>query len=433
MRIYDVILKKRDGYPNTKEEIKALIDGYVKGEVPDYQVSAWLMAIFFNHMTDEERSNLTEVILNSGERIDLSSIKGIKVDKHSTGGVGDKVTLVLGPIVASLGLTFAKLSGRGLGHTGGTVDKLESIPGFRTTLEKDEFFSIVNDIGIAVAGQTANIAPADKKLYALRDVTATVDEISLIASSIMGKKLAVDSDVIVLDVKTGSGAFMKKLEDAKALAIAMLDIGKRHGRKMSAVVSDMNQPLGNMVGNALEVKEAIETLKGKGPDDLFELTVAIAERMVILSEIGKPEKAREMIHDTIKSGKALKKLKALVEAQGGNPEVVDDPERILPSARYKFEVKSPYEGFVESIDAQEIGISAMILGAGREKKEDGIDPAVGVEVLKKVGDRVQRGEPLAVIYANDINKYETAERRLLGAYRFSKTAVQKLKLIHEIF
>jgi len=433
VRIYDIILKKRDGDSNTKEEIRTLIEGYVKGEVPDYQISAWLMAVFFNHMTPKECSDLTEVILNSGEKIDLSSIKGIKVDKHSTGGVGDKVTLVLGPIVASLGLTFAKLSGRGLGHTGGTIDKLESIPGFKTTLEKEEFFSIVNNIGIAVAGQTANIAPADKKLYALRDVTATVDEISLIASSIMGKKLAIGSDIIVLDVKTGSGAFMKKLEDARKLAKAMLDIGKRHGRKMSAVVSDMNQPLGNMVGNALEVREAIETLKGEGPKDLLELTVAIAERMAILSGIVDGESARKMIYETITSGQALKKFEEFVEAQGGNPEVVDKPEQILPASQYKFTVESPQKGFIKSIDAQEIGISAMVLGAGREKKGDKINPAVGIEILKKVGERVEAGEPLAVIYTNDVNRYEYARKRLLEAYSFSMDEVPKLELIHEIF
>jgi len=418
VRIYDIILKKRDGDSNTKEEIRTLIEGYVKGEVPDYQISAWLMAVFFNHMTPKECSDLTEVILNSGEKIDLSSIKGIKVDKHSTGGVGDKVTLVLGPIVASLGLTFAKLSGRGLGHTGGTIDKLESIPGFKTTLEKEEFFSIVNN---------------DKKLYALRDVTATVDEISLIASSIMGKKLAIGSDIIVLDVKTGSGAFMKKLEDARKLAKAMLDIGKRHGRKMSAVVSDMNQPLGNMVGNALEVREAIETLKGEGPKDLLELTVAIAERMAILSGIVDGESARKMIYETITSGRALKKFEEFVEAQGGNPEVVDKPEQILPASQYKFTVESPQKGFIKSIDAQEIGISAMVLGAGREKKGDKIDPAVGIEILKKVGERVEAGEPLAVIYTNDVNRYEYARKRLLEAYSFSMDEVPKLELIHEIF
>ncbi|AKI96952.1 pyrimidine-nucleoside phosphorylase [Kosmotoga pacifica] len=433
MRIYDIILKKRNGYPNTKEELQALIEGYVKGDVPDYQVSAWLMAVYFNHMTAEERSDLTEVMLNSGEKIDLSHLKGVKVDKHSTGGVGDKVTLVLGPIIASLGLTFAKLSGRGLGHTGGTIDKLEAIPGFRTSLEKEEFFSIVNRVGMAVAGQTANVAPADKKLYALRDVTATVDEISLIASSIMSKKLAVGSDIIVLDVKTGSGAFMKTVEDARALAQAMLDIGKRHGRKISAVVSDMNQPLGTMVGNALEVKEAIETLKGNGPADLFELSRVIAERMVLLAGIADSAEAKSMVHEAVFSGKALKKFAEFVQAQGGDPKVIEEPESVLPKSRYEFEVRCPTEGYVKNIDAQEIGISAMILGAGREKKDDHIDPSVGIKVLKKIGDRVEKGEPIAVIYANDLDKYERAKERLLEAYEFSSIETLKPKLIYEVY
>ncbi|ACR80263.1 MULTISPECIES: pyrimidine-nucleoside phosphorylase [Kosmotoga] len=433
MRAYDVILKKRNGLPNSHEELKFLIEGYVKGEVPDYQVSAWLMAVYFNHLTPEERFDMTRIMLESGDQISLSEVNGIKVDKHSTGGVGDKVTLVVGPIVAAAGLTMAKLSGRGLGHTGGTIDKLESIPGFRTALKKEEFFKIANEVGLVVAGQTATVAPADKKLYALRDVTATVDEISLIASSIMSKKLAIHSDVIVLDVKVGTGAFMKSIEEATELARAMIDIGKRYGRKIGAVVSDMNQPLGKMVGNALEVKEAVETLKGNGPEDLDRLCRLISARLIELARGVSSEEAEKMVKDVLESGEALEKFRSFVIAQGGDGSVVDSPESVLPAAKGTMEVLSSKDGYISYIDAEQVGISSMILGAGRAKKEDAIDYAVGIEVFKKLGDRVLKGDPIARLYFNDEEKAEKAKELFLEAYKISDAPIEPPSLVHEIF
>jgi len=433
MRAYDVILKKRNGLPNSHEELKFLIEGYVKGEVPDYQVSAWLMAVYFNHLTPEERFDMTRIMLESGDQISLSEVNGIKVDKHSTGGVGDKVTLVVGPIVAAAGLTMAKLSGRGLGHTGGTIDKLESIPGFRTALKKEEFFKIANEVGLVVAGQTATVAPADKKLYALRDVTATVDEISLIASSIMSKKLAIHSDVIVLDVKVGTGAFMKSIEEATELARAMIDIGKRYGRKIGAVVSDMNQPLGKMVGNALEVKEAVETLKGNGPEDLDRLCRLISARLIELARGVSSEEAEKMVKDVLESGEALEKFRSFVIAQGGDGSVVDSPESVLPTAKGTMEVLSSKDGYISYIDAEQVGISSMILGAGRAKKEDAIDYAVGIEVFKKLGDRVLKGDPIARLYFNDEEKAEKAKELFLEAYKITDAPIEPPSLVHEIF
>lgn len=433
MRAYDVILKKRNGLPNSHEELKFLIEGYVKGEVPDYQVSAWLMAVYFNHLTPEERFDMTRIMLESGDQISLSEVKGIKVDKHSTGGVGDKVTLVVGPIVAAAGLTMAKLSGRGLGHTGGTIDKLESIPGLRTALKKEEFFRIANEVGLVVAGQTATVAPADKKLYALRDVTATVDEISLIASSIMSKKLSIHSDAIVLDVKVGTGAFMKSIEEATELARAMIDIGKRYGRKIGAVVSDMNQPLGKMIGNALEVKEAIETLKGNGPEDLDRLCRLISARLIELARGVSSEEAEKIVKDVLESGEALEKFRSFVVAQGGDGSVADTPESVLPVARRTMEVLSQKDGYISYIDAEKVGISSMILGAGRAKKEDVIDYAVGIEVFKKLGDRVFKGEPIALLYFNDEEKAEKAKELFLEAYEISDTPIEPPSLVHEIF
>lgn len=432
MRIYDVIQKKRDGNKNTYKELETLINGYVEGKIPDYQVSAWLMAVYFNHLSPEERADLTEIMLNSGDKIVLDSLKGFKVDKHSTGGVGDKVTLVVGPIVAAAGLKFAKLSGRGLGHTGGTIDKLEAIPGFKTSLDVNNFLSIVEQHGIAIAGQTAKVAPADKKLYALRDVTATVDEISLIASSIMSKKLSIETDGILLDVKTGSGAFMKTTEGAFELAEAMIDIGRRHGRKMSAVISDMNQPLGRMVGNALEVREAIDTLKGKGPEDFSHLCKVIARKMIVLSGVEEDEAERE-VENIISSGKAVEIFGKMVSAQGGNGEVINNPDSILPEAKYKLPVKANSAGFVEAIDTEKIGIASMILGAGRKTKEDIIDPAVGIEVLKKIGDNVNRDEPLAVIYTDNDGLASEAGRLITESYKLAEDSVIPPPIIHKLY
>lgn len=432
MRIYDIIQQKRDGYRNTHEQLETLINGYIEGKIPDYQVSAWLMAVYFNHLSPEERADLTEIMLNSGDKIILDSLSGFKVDKHSTGGVGDKVTLVVGPIVAAAGLKFAKLSGRGLGHTGGTIDKLEAIPGFKTSLDVKKFLSIVESNGIAIAGQTAKVAPADKKLYALRDVTATVDEISLIASSIMSKKLSIETDGIVLDVKTGSGAFMKTTEGAFELAEAMIDIGRRHGRKMSAVISDMNQPLGRMVGNALEVREALDTLKGKGPEDFSVLCKVIAKKMIVLSGIEETEAERK-IENIILTGEALNIFGKMISAQGGNGDVINNPDAILPQAKFKLTVKSPSKGFVKSIDTEKIGIASMLLGAGRQKKEDIIDPAVGIEVIKKIGDNVIIDEPLAVIYTNNDELAIEAGKLITESYELTKDSVIPPPIIHKLY
>ena len=400
MRMIDIIEKKRDGKSLTKEEIEFFVNGYTHGEVPDYQASSLAMAIFFQDMNDEERAALTMSMVNSGERIDLSDINGIKVDKHSTGGVGDTTTLVLAPLVAAVGVPVAKMSGRGLGHTGGTIDKLESVKGFNVEISEKDFIKLVNDNQIAVIGQSGNLTPADKKLYALRDVTGTVNSIPLIASSIMSKKIAAGADAIVLDVKTGSGAFMKTLDDAEALAHAMVRIGNNVGRNTMAIISDMSQPLGNAIGNALELKEAIATLKGNGPKDLTELVLTLGSQMVVLAEQATSlDEARQMLIDAIKSGKALNKFKTFLSNQGGDDSIVDSPEK-LPSAKYQVEFKAKKDGYITEIIANEIGVASMMLGAGRQTKEDVIDLGVGIVLNKKVGEHVEKGENILTIHTN---------------------------------
>ncbi len=422
MRMYDIIMKKRNGGELTTEEINFFIEGYTKGEIPDYQVSALMMAIYFQKMNKRETAELTQAMVESGEVMDLSSIHGIKVDKHSTGGVGDTTTLIVGPIVAAAGVPVAKMSGRGLGHTGGTIDKLESFEGFQVDLPIEKFIDNVNEIGIALAGQTANLAPADKKLYALRDVTATVDNLSLIAGSIMSKKIASGADAIVLDVKTGSGAFMKTEEDAFELAREMVDIGTHTGRNTIGVVTDMDQPLGFAVGNALEVKEAIDVLNGQGPKDLHDLCLTLASQMLVLGEKAETdEEARAILEEIIASGKGLDKLAAFVEAQGGDSEWVYNPD-LLPTAVKQIPVLAPKDGFVKSIEAESVGIAALLLGAGRETKTSEIDLAVGIVLEKKIGDPVKAGEALAVLHVNDETKVEEATDRLLKAYGIAESA-----------
>ncbi|WP_414045635.1 pyrimidine-nucleoside phosphorylase [Macrococcus equi] len=403
MRMVDIIAKKRDGHALTKEEIEFFIKGYTDGSIPDYQASSLAMAIFFQDMNDEERANLTMAMVESGDQIDLSAIEGIKVDKHSTGGVGDTTTLVLGPLVAALDIPVAKMSGRGLGHTGGTIDKLEAVEGFHVEISEEEFARIVNEDKLAVIGQTGNLTPADKKLYALRDVTGTVNSIPLIASSIMSKKIAAGADAICLDVKTGAGAFMKTDEDAEMLAHAMVKIGNNVGRNTMAIISDMSQPLGYAIGNALEVQEAIDTLRGEGPEDLTELVLTLGSQMVVLAgKADNLEAAREQLQEVIRNGKALEKFKTFLSNQGGDPSVVDDVTK-LPQAKYKIEVPAKQTGVVSKIVADEIGVASMLLGAGRATKEDSIDLAVGLMLRKKVGDKVEEGESLVTIYANREN------------------------------
>ena len=401
MRMVDLIEKKRDGNELSKEEIEYIVTNYTNGKIPDYQVSALLMAIFYQDMTNEEITNLTLAIANSGDVIDLSSLEGIKVDKHSTGGVGDTTTLILAPLVASVGVTVAKMSGRGLGYTGGTLDKLEAIPGFQIELSDEEFVRIVNESKVAVIGQSGNLAPADKKLYALRDVTATVDSLPLIASSIMSKKIAAGADAIVLDVTTGDGAFMKNIEDARRLAKTMTNIGKLANRETVAVISDMSEPLGEAIGNSLEVVEAIETLQGNGPEDLVEMCYALGSQMVVLAGKAKTiDEARTLLQEALESGKALAKFKEMIQNQGGDPAIVEHPERIL-TARYTMELPAKQSGVVSKIVANELGIAAMMLGAGRKTKEEDIDHAVGLKLHKKIGDTVTKGESLLTIYSND--------------------------------
>lgn len=399
MRMVDIIAKKRDGKELSSEEISFFVKGYTDGTIPDYQASALAMAIFFQDMTDQERADLTLAMANSGDTIDLSAIEGIKVDKHSTGGVGDTTTLVLAPLVAALDVPVAKMSGRGLGHTGGTVDKLEAVKGFHVEITKDEFIELVNRHKVAVIGQSGNLTPADKKLYALRDVTGTVNSIPLIASSIMSKKIAAGADAIVLDVKTGAGAFMKTPEDSEKLAKAMVRIGNNVGRQTMAVISDMSQPLGLAIGNSLEVKEAIDTLRGEGPEDLNELVLTLGSQMVVLAKKADTlDEAREKLIEVMKNGKALEKFKEFLENQGGDSSIVDQPEK-LPQAPYKIEVPAKESGIVAEIVADEIGVAAMILGAGRATKEDDIDLSVGIMLNKKVGDRVEKGDSLVTLHA----------------------------------
>lgn len=403
MRMVDIIEKKRDGQTLTKEEIEFFIEGYTNGDIPDYQASSLAMAIFFQDMNEEERAALTMAMVNSGDVIDLSKINGIKVDKHSTGGVGDTTTLVLAPLVAAVGVPVAKMSGRGLGHTGGTIDKLESIDGFHVEISEADFIKLVNEDQVAVIGQTGNLTPADKKLYALRDVTGTVNSIPLIASSIMSKKIAAGADAIVLDVKTGNGAFMKTLEDAEALAHAMVSIGNNVGRNTMAIISDMSQPLGRAIGNALELKEAIDTLNGQGPEDLTELVLTLGSQMVVLAERANTlEEARQLLNEAIENGSALDKFKTFLENQGGDASVVDSPE-LLPTAEYQIDYKAKSSGVVSELIANEIGVASMMLGAGRQTKEDDIDLSVGIVLNKKVGDKVNVGESLLTIHSNREN------------------------------
>ncbi|PGK33405.1 pyrimidine-nucleoside phosphorylase [Bacillus anthracis] len=430
MRMVDIIAKKRDGKELTTEEIKFFINGYTDGSVPDYQVSALAMAIFFKDMTDRERADLTMAMVESGETIDLSAIEGIKVDKHSTGGVGDTTTLVLGPLVAALDVPVAKMSGRGLGHTGGTIDKLEAVEGFHVEITKEQFIDIVNRDKVAVIGQTGNLTPADKKIYALRDVTGTVNSIPLIASSIMSKKIAAGADAIVLDVKTGAGAFMKTEEDAKELAHAMVRIGNNVGRQTMAVISDMSQPLGLAIGNALEVKEAIDTLKGEGPEDLTELVLVLGSQMVVLAKKANTlEEAREMLIEVMKNGKATEKFKEFLSNQGGDSSIVDNPEK-MPQAKYVIDVPAKTSGVISNIVADEIGIAAMLLGAGRATKEDEIDLAVGLMLRKKVGDAVKKGEPFVTIYANREN-VEDVKAKIYENISIAETAVAP-KLVYTV-
>ncbi len=428
MRMVDIIEKKRDNHPLNQQEIDYFVQGYTKGDIPDYQISSLMMAIYFNGMNDEEATHFTEAVLNSGTIIDLSGIEGIKVDKHSTGGVGDKTTLVLGPLVASCGAKFAKLSGRGLGHTGGTLDKLESIPGFNIDLSNERFLNQVNDIGLAVAGQTEALAPADKKLYALRDVTATVPSIPLIAASIMSKKLASGADVIVLDVKIGEGAFMKTLDDARELSRIMVKIGENFNKKVVAFITDMAEPLGYAVGNKLEVLEAIRTLQGNGPQDLQTLCTEIGAYLVhgagIVSSIAQ---AREMIEKKVSSLEAFDKLKSLIKAQDGTYPDIND----YIHAKHIIAVKSESSGYVKNLNALDIGLSAMRLGAGRETKEDKIDTDVGIVLNKKVGDKVEKGEELAYIYNNKEDITDEI-KTVLNAFEISETIQEKKTLIYEI-
>ncbi|EEL99937.1 Pyrimidine-nucleoside phosphorylase [Bacillus mycoides DSM 2048] len=426
----DIIAKKRDGKELMTEEIKFFINGYTDGSIPDYQASALAMAIFFKDMTDRERADLTMAMVESGETIDLSAIEGIKVDKHSTGGVGDTTTLVLGPLVAALDVPVAKMSGRGLGHTGGTIDKLEAVEGFHVEITKEQFIDIVNRDKVAVIGQTGNLTPADKKIYALRDVTGTVNSIPLIASSIMSKKIAAGADAIVLDVKTGAGAFMKTEEDAKELAHAMVRIGNNVGRQTMAVISDMSQPLGFAIGNALEVKEAIDTLKGEGPEDLTELVLVLGSQMVVLAKKANTlEEAREMLIEVMKNGKATEKFKEFLSNQGGDSSIVDNPEK-MPQAKYVIDVPAKTSGVISNIVADEIGIAAMLLGAGRATKEDEIDLAVGLMLRKKVGDAVKEGEPFVTIYANREN-VEDVKAKIYENISIAETAVAP-KLVHTV-
>ncbi|WP_271000461.1 pyrimidine-nucleoside phosphorylase [Listeria seeligeri] len=430
MRMVDIISKKRDGKALSTEEIQFFIDGYTNGEIPDYQASALAMAIFFQDMNDEERADLTMAMVGSGDTIDLSAIEGIKVDKHSTGGVGDTTTLVLAPLVAAVDVPVAKMSGRGLGHTGGTIDKLESIAGFHIELDKKDFINLVNRDKVAVIGQSGNLTPADKKMYALRDVTGTVNSIPLIASSIMSKKIAAGADAIVLDVKTGAGAFMKTDEDAENLAHAMVRIGNNVGRNTMAVISDMSQPLGEAIGNALEVKEAIDTLKGEGPKDLTELVLVLGSQMVVLAKQAKTlEEARAKLIEVIENGAALEKFKTFLANQGGDASIVDHPEK-LPQAKFQIEVPAKTSGFVSKIIADEIGIAAMILGAGRATKEDEINLAVGLMLRKKVGDPVKAGEPLVTIFA-DQEDVENVKAKIYENIEIADQATAPM-LIHKV-
>ncbi len=430
MRTVDLILKKRNGGELTREEIETFIRDYTAGAIPDYQAAALMMAVWFRGMNPGETADLTLAMANSGDTVDLSKIDGITVDKHSTGGVADTTTLVVAPLVAACGGRLAKMSGRGLGHTGGTLDKLESIPGFRTSQSMDDFIRIVNETGLAVIGQTADLVPADKKLYALRDVTGTIDNVSLIAASIMSKKIASGADAIVLDVKTGTGAFMREEEQAVTLAEAMVEIGAKAGRRTVALVTDMNQPLGEAVGNAIEVREAVEILKGERRGDLLTVSLALAREMLLLA--GKAESREDAVNRlerAVVDGSGLEKFRVMVEAQGGDPRVADDLS-LLPEARRREPVCAEKSGYIGSVEAADIGRAAMLLGAGRQRKEDTIDPAVGIWMMKRIGDSVVKDEPLAEFHINDEANLEEARNLFLSAVRVAgkKPACPRLVL-----
>ncbi len=431
MDVYELIKKKRDGIKLSDKELGFLVNGYIKEEIPDYQMAAFLMAVFFKGMTPEECVSFTQIMVDSGDKVDLSGIEGFKVDKHSTGGVGDTTTLVLAPLVAASGGTVAKMTGRALGHTGGTVDKLESIPGFNAELPAEDFMEAVNKIGVSLIAQTAKLAPADKLIYALRDSTATVDSIPLIAGSIMSKKLAAGSNGIVLDVKTGVGAFMAEYEDALELAKTMVQIGEGAGRRVAAIITSMEQPLGFAVGNGIEVAEAIRTLNGDGPRDLVELVLELGSNMLVVSGVvSSLDEGKDLLKKNIENGKGLEKLRQLIEAQGGNPEVVDNPE-LLPQPKEKIEVKASKSGWVSKINALEVGMASKVLGAGRKTKDAPMDLSIGIYLKKKVGDKVKKGEPLAIFYSDgDSEKLDPAKKRFLNAYTISETRVEPPKFFY---
>ena len=429
MRMYDLIMKKRNGGALNEEEIHFLIQEYVDGNIPDYQMSAFLMAVYFQGMTEEETLAMTLEVAHSGDMVDLSAIEGVKVDKHSTGGVGDKTTLIVGPMAAACGVKVAKMSGRGLGHTGGTVDKLEAIPGYRTTLSREEFFQVVNQTGISVIGQSGNLTPADKKLYALRDVTATVDSIPLIAVSIMGKKLAAGSDCIVLDVKTGSGAFMKTAEDSLALAREMVAIGENAGKRTVALITNMDIPLGNCIGNSLEVLEAVETLRGNGPEDLTDVCVELAANMLYLAGKGEMEICRQMVLRVLENGQALERLAAMVEAQGGDSRVIRNSQ-LLEKAPLIYPVRADRSGYITHMDTENCGIASAMLGAGRETKDSRIDYSAGIVLERKTGDFVEKGQVLAQFYASDEKLFAAAEERFLHAVVIGNEKPERQPLIY---
>ncbi len=429
MRMYDIIFKKRNGGTLSREEIRWVVNGFTRGDIPDYQMSAFLMAVYFQDMTDEETAILTDTMADSGDRVDLSALPGVKVDKHSTGGVGDKTTLIIAPIAAACGCTVAKISGRGLGHTGGTVDKLESIPGVNASLTEEELIDVVSRTGIAVTGQSGNLTPADKKMYALRDVTATVDSIPLIASSIMSKKLAAGSECIVLDVTCGSGAFMKTVEDAVTLAEKMVAIGENNGRKMAALITDMDIPLGRQIGNALEVQESVQVLQGEGPEDLTEVSLALAAEMLVLAGKGSRSECRQQAKEAIDSGAALQKFADMIQGQGGDADYIRHPEK-FGRAPYEQDVLSPADGYIGAMDSEHIGIAAMLLGAGREKKEDSIDPLAGIILEKKAGDAVKKGEKIATLLTSDEQKFAQAAEMMRSAVTIQEKAPGRHPLIY---
>ena len=429
MRMYDLIKKKKNGEVLTEEEIKFFVEGYTKGNIPDYQASAFMMAVYFQGMNNHETSTLTKYMAQSGDTVDLSSIPGIKVDKHSTGGVGDKTTMVIGPIVASCGVPVAKMSGRGLGHTGGTLDKLESIPNLTTAVSREDFLNQVKTMGLSVIGQTGNLAPADKKLYALRDVTSTVDNVSLIAASIMSKKIAAGSDAILLDVKTGSGAFMKTIEDSIGLAQIMVSIGEHVGRRTIALITDMDRPLGNAIGNSLEVIEAVDTLKGNGPDDFTEVCLHLSANMLYLAQRGSLEECMKMAEEALNSGKAFEKFKEMVVAQGGDVSFIENTDQ-FEKAPIIHEVKAHQEGWIDKIDTESCGIASVVLGAGRESMEDIIDYSAGIILKAKLGEKITKGQTFAVIYTAKAKAVQEAENMLREAIHIGSIQPQITPLIH---